>query len=116
MTTRKASKKKMRVAGKKRSDAMKFLDDLIGEPLTFGNMLRTIRESEEISQTAMARQLGISRAHLCDIEKGRRTASPSRAAKFARVLGYGETQFVRLALQDQIAEAGLRMRVNVEAA
>lgn len=116
MSTRKKLHNKMHMARKKRSVTMRFLDDLIGEALTFGSMLRAIRECEEISQTEMARRLGISRAHLCDIEKGRRTVSPARAVNFARALDYGETQFVRLALQDQVTEAGLRMTVKVEAA
>ena len=116
MSTEKKTKKSASVHRKGRSDAMKFLDGIVGEPFTFGSMLRTIRECDEISQASMARRLGISRAHLCDIEKGRRAVNPDRAVKFACDLGYGETQFVRLALQDQIAKAGLRMNVKIEAA
>ncbi len=100
----------------KRSDTMRFLDKEIGVPLTFGHALRTIRECEEMNQTSLANQLGISRAHLCDIEKSRRKVSPARAAQFARTLGYSEAQFVRLALQDQLAEAGLKMIIKIEAA
>jgi len=99
-----------------RSSAMRLLDDIIGEPLNLGGTMRSIRECEEVSQSEMAKRLGISRAHLCDIEMGRRTVSPARAAKFARELGYSETQFVRLAIQDQVTEAGLKMKVKVEAA
>jgi hypothetical protein len=39
-----------------------------------------------------------------------------RAAKFARILGYGESQFVRLALQDQVAKAKLPFEVLLQAA
>jgi len=99
-----------------RSSAMRLLDNIIGEPLNLGGTMRSIRECEKVSQSEMAKRLGISRAHLCDIEKGRRIVSPARAAKFARELGYSETQFVRLAIQDQVTEAGLKMKVKVEAA
>ena len=111
MTTRK--RKGIRA---KRHSAKRFLDDLIGDPMTFADTLRTVRECDEISQAEVARRLGISRAHVCDIEKGRKLVSPERAAKFAKALGHSPQQFVRLALQDQIHAAGLAMKVTVEAA
>jgi hypothetical protein len=36
--------------------------------------------------------------------------------KFARTLGYPEDQFVRLALQAMVVEAGLDLHVKIEAA
>ncbi len=98
-----------------KSSAMKFLEQLIGGQLTLGRALGTIRQGDEQSLAAFARQLGISRAHLCDIEKGRKTVTPERAVRFARALGYGEKQFVRLSLQDQLVRAGLRYRVEITA-
>jgi transcriptional regulator with XRE-family HTH domain len=84
--------------------------------LTFGEMLSSIRLGDETTQVDFADRLGISKSHLCDIEKNRKTVSPARAARFAEVLGYNTEQFVRLALQDQIEQAGLRLIVRVEAA
>jgi transcriptional regulator with XRE-family HTH domain len=63
-----------------------------------------------------AGRLGVSRQNLCDVEHGRRSVSPARAAEWARALGHSEAQFVRLALQDQISQAGLKLRVSVDAA
>jgi transcriptional regulator with XRE-family HTH domain len=96
--------------------AAEFLEELTGGPLTLTEALISIRQGEGWSQSEMGHRLGISRAHVCDIEKGRRTLSPERAAKFARILGYSETQFVQLALQDQISQSGLKMVVSVDAA
>ena len=96
-------------------DALPFLEKLTG-PLTFGRMLESFRLCDELSQAELARTLGIPRQHLCDIEKGRRQVSVERAAGFARILGYSEHQFVTLALEDQLRNAGLRMKVKVEAA
>ncbi|MCP4654163.1 MAG: helix-turn-helix transcriptional regulator [bacterium] len=96
-----------------KSDAMQFLESVTGGPLTLGELLLSIRLGEQMSQAELARQLGISRSHLCDLEKGRKTLSPRRAAHFARLLGYSETQFVRLALQAMIEEAGLQLAVEV---
>lgn len=101
---------------RKQSKAVVFLEEMMGGPLSLGRMLRSIRQGEELSQVQFARMLGISRSHLCDIEKERKSVSPARAAKWATVLGYSKEQFVRLALQDQIAQAGLAMKVQVEAA
>lgn len=109
MTTRK-------VKGKNRREASKYLEALMGGPLTLGAALSGLRESDERSLADYAKTLGVSRAHLCDIEQGRRAVSPERAARFARALGQNEAQFVRLALQDQIRSAGLRLIVDVKAA
>ncbi len=100
----------------KLSDARQFLEDLAGGPLTFGNMLESIRLCDEFSQLEFAKRLRISPSHLCDIEKGRKVVSPERAAKFAKTLGYSESQFVRLALQHMLDQAGIKLRVEVKAA
>lgn len=100
---------------RKKSRAVSLLEDLAGGPLTLGGLLAAIREGEELSQAELAERLGISRSHLCDIEKGRKTVSPARAAQFARDLGYSEAQFVRLALQALVEEAGLGLTVHVDA-
>jgi len=98
-----------------KSPAIAFLERIAG-PLTFGSYLEAIRLGEEWSQEEMGRRLHVSRAHLCDIEKGRRSPSPERAARFARTLGYSEAQFVQLALQQMIDSAGLKLAVAVKAA
>jgi transcriptional regulator with XRE-family HTH domain len=102
--------------GQARRGASKYLETVMGGPLTFGAALSGLREADEHSLAEFARLLGVSRSHLCDIEQGRRTVSPERAARFAHALEQSEAQFVRLALQDQIRGAGLRLTVDVKAA
>ena len=68
---------------KKKSDAIQFFESLVGE-LTFGGLIEAMRQAEEMSQVDFAKKLGISKQHLCAIEKGRKFVSPERAAKFAR--------------------------------
>lgn len=101
---------------RKKSSTMRFLEHLAGRPLTPGGLLQSIRLSEEMSQSAFAKKLGISPSHLCDIEKGRKVVSPERAARFAAILGRSQEQFVRLALQGLVDETGLKMKVDVAAA
>lgn len=93
-------------------DAAAFLEEMDG-PLTLGRYIESIRLGDEMTQVEFAKKLGITKAKLCDVEKGRRSLSPERAAEWARVLGYSEKQFIRLALQEIIDEAGLRYKVSV---
>jgi len=104
----------MRIRGK--SQTMRFLENIAGRPLTLGGLLESIRLSEDMSQAEFSKKLRISPSHLCDIEKGRKVVSPERAARFAKILGRSERQFVRLALQELVNEAGLKMKVDVAAA
>lgn len=101
---------------RRKSQAMRFLENLTGGALSFGELIRSIRLGEEEPQASFAKRLDISVAHLCDIEKGRKTVSVERAARFAKVLGYSKEQFVRLALQEIVNKARLDMHIYVEAA
>ena len=55
----------------------------------------------------------MSRAHVCDIEKGRKQISPGRAAKFAQALGYPEIVSVQLAVTDLLRREGLNYKVTI---
>jgi DNA-binding XRE family transcriptional regulator len=110
------TKKRLPRRHRGRSDAMAFLENLSGGPLTLARLLRSIREGEALTQVALADTLGISKQHLSHIENGRKVVSPERAARWAARLGYAESQFVRLALQDALHRAGLRYTVTVNAA
>ncbi len=57
-----------------------------------------------------------SKSHLCDVQKGRKTVSPERAAKWARILGYPESVPVRLAIQTELHAAGSKYKIDLEAA
>ena len=99
-----------------KSPAMGFLTEVAGGPLSLGELLDSIREGEGLTQVEFSAKLGLSRSHLCDIEQGRKNLNPERAARYARILGYSEAQFVRLALQKVVSDAGLNFSVEVRAA
>ena len=99
-----------------KSSAMRILEMITSGPLTLGRAIESIRKSEELSQDECAKKLGVSKSHLCDVEKGRKTVSSERAAKWARILGYPESVLVRLALQGELDAAGLKYRVDIKAA
>ena len=94
--------------------AKSYLESRFGA-LSLGALMEAIRQGEELSQVEFAAQLGISKSHLCDIEKLRKSVSPAKAASYAKILGYSEAQFVRLALQDLVTRNGLAYRVGLEA-
>lgn len=96
-------------------DAEEWLEKRVGK-LTFGKMVKCIRECDEVSQPDFAKKLGISKSHLCDIEQDRKSVSPERAARFAEILGYSKPLFVQLSLQGLIDKGHLRLKVLVEAA
>ncbi len=106
----------MRNARQGESDAVRLLRKLSGGPLTLGRAIESIRKGQELAYGAWARKLRVSKSHLCDVEKGRKTVSPERAAKWMRARGCPESVLVRLALRDGLDAAGLRYRVEIEAA
>lgn len=101
---------------KSKGGAMKALEKVAGGPLTLARAIESIRKGNELSQIECAKKLGVSKSHLCDVEKGRKTVSPERAAKWAKVLGYPESVLVKLAIQAELDAAGLKYKVEIEAA
>jgi transcriptional regulator with XRE-family HTH domain len=97
-------------------NTLKELDDIIGSPLSLGDLMKAIRLGEEMTQVEFANKLKISKQHLCDIEHGRKYVSPKLAAKYAVTLGYSRKQFIRLALQDELNRAGLEFEVEINKA
>jgi transcriptional regulator with XRE-family HTH domain len=101
---------------KKKSQAMQLLEEASGGPLTFGGLIRAIREGEEETLETFGHRLDVSKQQLSDIENDRRAVSIERAAAWAKLLGYHPGQFVQLALQGALDDAGLKLRVTIEAA
>ncbi|MDG0817336.1 helix-turn-helix domain-containing protein [Bdellovibrio svalbardensis] len=98
---------------KKKTTAVKQLEKVLGESLSFGLRLNSLRQSEGQTLEIFAKRLSISKQHLNDIEKGRKSVSPERAARFAKILGFAEDRFIQLALQDQLTQAGFKYKVQV---
>lgn len=101
---------------KKSQESLDYIDSLTGGKLTLGNLLLSLRQCEHLSQVDFAKQLGISRQNLCDIERHRRFVSPKMAAEYADKLGYSKNQFVRLCLQDLLDRDQLCMTVDIKEA
>lgn len=84
--------------------------------MTMAMSLRATRMADGISQVDFAKKLKISKANLCDIEKGRKFVSVERAARFAKILQMPEEYFVMLAIRDLFRAANLKYEVFVKKA
>lgn len=85
-------------------------------PMTVGLFIKAYREADSYSQIEYAKKLKISRANLCDIEKGRKLISPSRAVKIAKALKVSEILILKLALQDSLRHARLNYQIELKKA
>lgn len=105
----------MSTRDKKTEKSLRSLQKIHGKKLTLGRLLWAIRVGDEINQIEFGRLLGdISKQQVCDIEHGRKLVSPRLAAKYAKLLGYPEQQFIELSLQDMLNKEGLDMDVYVD--
>lgn len=106
----------MRTKKSKTDQTLAYLKKVSGGPLTFGRMLRSLRECDGITQLQLAKKLKMSAQNLCDIEKERHVISPAMAAKMAKIMGYPEVLFVTKALQGILKKHHLKYEVHLEAA
>ena len=104
----------MGISSKMTNKSLKQIEKLTGEKLTLGKFIWAIRISDDKTQVEFADKLDISKQHLCDLERGRKSVSPKLAALYAKKLGYSKEQFIRLCLQDLVDRAGLRVIIEVK--
>jgi DNA-binding XRE family transcriptional regulator len=82
-------------------------------PLSFALFMRVTRHALGLTQEEFGKKLGISRANVCDIEKGRHLVSAEFAVRVARKVGYPEKMALQACLQDQVRKAGSEALVKV---
>ena len=92
-------------------------DDLFKDygKLTFGEVLRGFRMSEEMTQSEFAKKLGMSAANVCDLEKGRKVPSLGRVVRIARKLKISDRLLVQLVLQDMLRREKIALKISVAA-
>lgn len=82
-------------------------------PLTFAKFMRVARDSMGLTQDAFGKKFGLSRANVCDIEKGRHLVSATLAIKIAKKAGLSEKIALKACLQDQVRKAGSDIQIAV---
>ena len=74
---------------------------------SLGELLRKTRVSRGLSQTELARQLGVSKQHLSAMENGVSMVSFSKAAEMAKALGLPVEGLAVATFSDHTREAGI---------
>ncbi|HAZ11542.1 MAG: hypothetical protein A2X86_22510 [Bdellovibrionales bacterium GWA2_49_15] len=94
-------------------DAKEFMQNLLGEEVSFAMLLRSIRTRDDLTQQDLADTLEITVSHVSDIENGRKFVSVARAVEFAQKLSDSPKYFCAVALQDQVNQAELNYKVQI---
>jgi len=93
--------------------SLQLLEEMLGYKPTFGTMLQSIRQCEEMSLSSFAKLLKITPQKLCDIEKGRRIVSLKTAVEFAKILEDSPEYFVIKCLQDELNRDNIDMQLSI---
>ena len=80
--------------------------------MTFGSFCFLGEKPWGQRKVAFAKELGVSASNLCYIEKGRQLVGAKKAAEIANLIRYFETVLVELAINEQLAADGLKLRVT----
>jgi transcriptional regulator with XRE-family HTH domain len=75
-------------------------------PLTIGEIVRTFRQGEEITQKALASTLGISVQRLNDYEHNRRFPSITTAYQLAKAIGFSPNILLKMVVEEQLKRTG----------
>lgn len=86
----------------------------INGPFSFATFMLGVRTTLDLSQSEMAKKLGLSKSALCEIEKGRTLVSAQTAVKYAKKSGFSVTLALEACLQDQLNKAKIKKRVYIK--
>lgn len=99
----------------KSKNALKATKD-IWDKMTFGSLIRSLRMSDEISQVALAKKIGVSKQFLSDVEHNRKEVGISFAKKVSSALGYSIEPLLELLIRDQLKRQKLHYEVEIKKA
>jgi plasmid maintenance system antidote protein VapI len=86
-----------------------------GESPSLADTLESIRLDDlELSASAMAKKLGISRQHYNAIISGNTYLSVAKAAEYAHILGWPEDFFITKALQELLKRNHLDYEIELK--
>lgn len=80
--------------------------------LTIGEFIKAHRQGEELSQLEFAKQLGVSKQRLCDIEHDRHNISIKLAKSLAEKLDLPPEWLVKLTLEKQLRDENINLNVS----
>jgi putative transcriptional regulator len=95
----------------------KRLDKILEKDLgvaTFASFMRAARTRLDLTQSEMAKRLGMSKGGICDLEKGRQFVSIELAVKIANKLQLSEAFAIHCVIKDSIRRAGLKYEITIK--
>lgn len=92
--------------------AGKVFNDLKISP-TLGQLVRSLRDCDEIPQVVLAEKLGVSRQFLSDVENDRKAVGVDFAKKLSKAMGYHIEAFLQPIVNAQLKRAGIKCEVEV---
>jgi len=99
---------------KPKSKTIKLLESRYGKP-SFGQLIASMRELNNLSQTELGEFIGSTRNYICRVEKGKSVVTVEQAIKFAKAFKMPVQYFVEAALEDLVKRAELKKyRVKLE--
>ena len=86
------------------------------DEMTFGGLVRALRVSDQISQVALAKKIGVSKQFLSDVEHNRKDVGIEFAKKVSDALGYSIEPLIELLIRDQLRRQHLNYIVELKKA
>ena len=78
---------------------------------TFGELVRHMREADNITQSELAHKIGVSRQFLNAIEHEKRIGNIDFAIKVAKGIGYPQDLFIEVCLNDMLKRCGVNNKI-----
>ena len=82
--------------------------------LSFGEYLRNIRTSDDISQTELASKLSVTKQFISAIETGKESVGLDFAKRVADALGYSLAPFAKILLSEQIHKYDTNLEIEIK--
>lgn len=97
----------------KKSNAVRFLEKIVGEEVSFAMALRAYRGSMEMTQEELAKKLGVKKSYISNLENKRDFVTVEQAIRFAKIFREPVMLWMGYALQDMVNRAGVNVRVKL---
>ncbi|MES2615804.1 MAG: helix-turn-helix transcriptional regulator [Bdellovibrionota bacterium] len=82
--------------------------------VTFGEILRDLRECDGINQTDLAKKIGVSKQFLSDVERNRKIVSIAFAKKIATIMGYAVEPLIEIIIRDELLKNDLSYDIELK--
>jgi len=86
----------------------------IWQKMTFGSLVRSLRISDQISQAALAKKLGVSAQFLSDVEHDKKDIGINFAKKVAKTMNYSVEPLIELLFKEQLQRNKLNYIVELK--